>query len=97
MGLMQPRSELVYKDVPSEDYKLMLHKYKESTNSIAYYWWATRFAQIVPPTSFSSSLRFLQEIWQVVMFFFFCSLFFDTFSLFLFPSPTSLMPTRYMN
>jgi hypothetical protein len=27
MGLMQPRSELKNQDVPSEDYKLVLHKY----------------------------------------------------------------------
>jgi hypothetical protein len=37
MGLVQPRSELKNQDDPSEDYKLVLHKYKESTSSIAIY------------------------------------------------------------
>jgi len=57
MGLMQPRSELKNQNVPSEDYKLVLHKYKESTSSIAIYLVGYKICTRVPPTRCSSSLR----------------------------------------
>src|SRR6185369_1572535 len=83
MGLMQPRSELKNQDVPSEDYKLVLHKYKESTSSIAIYLVGYKICtKSTTYKMFIELARFLQEIWQVVVSSFFLFGSFCFFSLF---------------
>ena len=103
MGLVQPRSELKNQDVPSEDYKLVLHKYKESTSSIAIYLVGYKICtKSTTYKMFIELARFLQEIWQVVVsFFFFLALFasclFSLWALFAsyaFTHPLLLMPTQ---
>ena len=93
--LCNQRLELRTKRGPSEDYKLVLHKYKRDASSIAIYWWATRFAQFVPHLvdfhracasySMGTCCLFLSLFFFFLFFspffFLFFSLFFTCFSL----------------
>ena len=57
MRLMQPRSELENHMILAQTIRSCCTSTWRATSSIAIYWWATRFAQNVPPTRCSSSLR----------------------------------------
>jgi hypothetical protein len=102
MGLVQPRSELKNQDVPSEDYKLVLHKYKESTSSIAIYLVGYKICtKSTTYKMFIELARFLQDMasggfflffWLFLLLFSFCSL--GTFCFLFFSHPLLLMPTQ---
>jgi hypothetical protein len=105
MGLMQPRSELKNQDVPSEDYKLVLHKYKESTSSIAIYLVGYKICtKSTTYKMFIELARFLQDMASGGFFLFlfgsFCFLplfSFGTLCFLFFFTPTSFdANTRYM-
>ena len=54
---MQPRSELKNHMILAKTISSCCTSTWRATSSIPIYWWATRFAQNVPPTRCSSSLR----------------------------------------
>ena len=86
MGLVQPRSELKNHMILAKTISSCCTSTRRATSSIAIYWWATRFAQNVPPIRISSSLRASYKIWQVVFLSFLFSFDLARFASFLFLS-----------